>query len=373
MENCLGVILNENLDENFSTLCEHRPSYMLPYAGRYRILDFALSGMVNHKINNIVLYTGEKMRSAMDHIGSGKPWELNKRFSGLKLFSPRYSENPSTRKNQVAQLYNTLTFYEEAKEDYIFLMKPNILAKVDLDAAFREFVAADADISLIYKKEVDVKGKCVNCDKLHFTEEGLFREIGINLGIDEEFDHFIGMGFIKKDVFIDLIRALTERKISPNIKEAISIYRDHFKIITYEYEGKIERIKDIESFFKSNMNLLEEDNYLDMFFNNGTILTKSKDEPPTSFTESSNITNSMVANGCKIEGTVENSVIFRGVTIKKGAVVKNSIIMQKAVIGENAHVENAIFDKGSSIGAGLTISGSSKIPYILAKSAKVKG
>ena len=373
MENCLGVILNENLDENFSTLCEHRPSYMLPYAGRYRILDFALSGMVNHKINNIVLYTGEKMRSAMDHIGSGKSWELNKRFSGLKLFSPRYSVDAITRKNQVAQLFNTLTFYEEAKEDYIFLMRPNILAKVDLDAAFREFIAADADISLIYKKEVNVKGKCINCDKLHFTEDGRFREIGINLGIDENFNHFIGMGFIKKDVFIDLIRALAERKIAPSIKEAISNYRDHFNIVTYEYEGKLERIKDIESFFKSNMNLLEEDNYLDLFFNNGTILTKSKDEPPTSFTESSNVTNSMIANGCKIEGTVENSVIFRGVTIGKGAVVRNSIIMKKSVIGKNAHVENAIFDKASSIGAGLRVSGSSKTPYILAKNGKVKG
>lgn len=373
MENCLGVILNENLDKDFGPLTDHRPSYMLPYAGRYRLLDFALSSMVNHKITNVVLYTGEKMRSAMDHIGSGRPWELNRRFSGLKLFSPRYSESRSNRNNQVAQFYNTLKFYEEAKEDYVFLMHANIIAKVDLDAAFKDFCESGADISLIYKKETDAKGRHVKYDKLHLSDDGKFREIGMNLGLDEEFNHFLGMGFIKKDVLIQLIKTLKERKNMPSIQEAISEHKDHFDIVTYEYEGYVQTIKDTESYFKASMALLDDQTYLNLFFNNGAILTKSKDEPPTIYKEDSHVKNSLVANGCVIEGTVENSIIFRGVKVAEGAVVKNSIIMQKAIIEKDANVENSIFDKSSKIFAGQTISGSPSMPYVLEKNGIVKG
>lgn len=372
MENCLGVVLNENLENNFGSLCEHRPSYMLPYAGRYRILDFALSNMVNYKINNVVLYTGEQMRSAMDHLGSGRPWGLNRRFSGLSLFSPRYQENEATRNDQISQLFNTLTFYEEAKEEYVFLTQPSVIAKVDLDEAFKEFVESDADISLIYKNQEDPEGHHVKFDKLHLNESGDFKEIGLNLGIDKEFKHFLGMGFMKKDALISMVRKLKEKESASTLKEAISKNRKHFEIVTFEHKGTVQTITDVESYFKESMELLKSKNYRDLFFDNGPILTKSKDEPPTIYKETSVVCNSLVANGCVIEGTVENSIIFRGVKVKKGAVVKNSIIMQKSVIGEDATVMNSIFDKSCTIEKGLRVSGSTNMPYVLEKNGQVR-
>ena len=372
MENCLGVILNENLEENFGSLCDHRPSYMLHYAGRYRVLDFALSNMVNYKINNVVLYTGEKMRSAMDHIGSGRPWGLNRRFSGLKLFSPYYSESELTRNDQVTQLFNTLKFFEEAKEKYVFLMQPSIIAKVNLEEAFNEFVDSGADVSLIYKKQENVKGSHIDFDKLHFEENGKFKEIGTNLGVDEEYNHFLAMGFIKKDALIRMIRKLKEKNNVASFKEAISQNKKHFDITTYEFKGKVQVITDTESYFKASMSLLDKDIYRDLFFDDGVILTKSKDEPPTMYKDGSIVCNSLIANGCVIEGTVENSILFRGVRVEKGAVVKNSIIMQKSVISEDSIVMNSIFDKSSLIEKGLRISGSSTKPFVLEKNGIVR-
>lgn len=372
MENCLGIILNESIDKDFGPLCGHRPSYMLPYAGRYRLLDFALSNMVNYQINNVVLYTGEKMRSAMDHIGSGRPWELNRRFSGLKLFSPDYNQNKAERNSQINQLFNTLKFYEDAKEDYVFLMKTDIIAKVNLDKAFKAFIDSGADISLIYKKQKDPEGLHLDYGKLHFDKEGKFKDIGTNLGIDKTYNHFLGMGFVKKDVLIKLIKTFKERENIFSVNEAISSMKNEFDIQTYEFKGKVQAIKDVESYFASSMSLLDEENYQDMFFNNGLILTKSKDEPSTSYKESSHVSNSLIANGCIIEGTVENSIIFRDVKIEKGAVVKNSIIMQKSEIGENALVANSIFDKSSKIEKNLSVSGSPETPFILEKNGIIR-
>lgn len=372
MKNCIGVILNENLDKNFGSLCNQRPSYMLPYAGRYRILDFALSNIVSYDIRNVVLYTSEKMRSAMDHIGSGRPWGLNRRFSGLRLFSPYYRDGQATRSEQITQLFNTIKFFEDAKEEYVFLMQPSVIAKVNLDDAFEEFVASDADVSLVYKKQEDPHGRYVHFDKLHLNPDGSFKEIGLNLGIDKEFNHFLGMGFIKKDVLITMVKKLKEKKQVSSLKEAISQNKEHFNIVTYEFKDTVQVIKDTESYFKASMELLDEDLYREIFFDDGIILTKSKDEPPTIYKEDSMVCNSLVANGCVIEGTVENSIIFRGVRVEKGAIVKNSIIMQKSVIGKDAIVMNSIFDKSCKIDEGLRVSGSSNIPYVLAKNGHVK-
>lgn len=372
MENCLGVILNENIEANFGSLCDHRPSYMLPFAGRYRIIDFALSAMSNANIRNVVLYTGEKMQSAMDHIGSGRPWGLNRRFYGLKMFPPQYQESDRARNNQINQLYNTLKYYEEAKEDYVYLAQANIIAKVDLEAAFQEFVKSGADLSLIYKVQEDPKGRHTNYDKLHLNQEGGFREIGLNLGIDSEFNHFLGMGFMKKDALITMVKKLKEKRSTDSIKQAISKNSEHFDIVTYEYKGKVHTIKNVESYYKASMELLDDDNYRDLFFNDGIVYTQSKDEPPTIYKESANVSNSLIANGCVIEGIVENSIIFRGVKVEKGAIVKNSIIMQKSKIGKNAIVMNSIFDKSATIEDDLSVSGSTSMPYILAKNGRVK-
>lgn len=372
MEKCLGVISAGNLENNFGALCIHRPVYMLPYGGRYRLMDFSVSNMVNNGIKTIVVYTGEKIRSTMDHIENGRPWDLDRRFKGLILFPPVTHGYTSNKYGDIPQFYSTMDFYETVREDTIFLNHPNIIAKVDLKAAFKYFKETDADITFIYKPQNDPWGEYVNCEKISLDEDNNLETMGMNLGTEKEFNMFIRSGFIKKEAFIRLVKEAIEKGDSDYLLDAVIRNKDKYKINGYRFDGHVENIRNLKSFYDANINLLKKDVARELFYQGGTIFTKTKDEPSTLYTESSKVQNSLIANGCVIEGTVENSIIFRGVTIGKGALVKNSVIMQKAEIHDNAAVVNSILDKQAVIGEGVRIAGSTLMPYVVEKKQVIR-
>lgn len=328
--------------------------------------------MVNHGIRTVAVYTGEKVRSTMDHVGDGKAWDLNRRFNGLFLFPPVSHGLSAKRTGEIPQYYTTKDFFDQAKENYVFINHPNILAKVDLNEAFRFFRESDADITFIYKKQSDPFGEYVNTQKMNIGDDGTVLNIGTNLGTEREFNMYLKMGFLKKEVFMKLVKEAIERGESDNLLETILINKDKYKLNSYEFKGHVESIRNLKSFYDANMNLLKKDIARELFYSNGIIYTKTKDEPSTLYTEDSSVHNSLVANGCVIEGTVENSIIFRGVKIKKGAIVKNSIIMQKSEIHENAAVINSIMDKQGIVGEDVRIAGSMLMPFIVEKKQEIR-
>jgi glucose-1-phosphate adenylyltransferase len=328
--------------------------------------------MVNHNIKTIALYTGDKIRSTMDHLGDGKPWELNRRFTGLFLFPPTYDDNKMGRMGEVTQIHSTESFYENMREEYIFYSRPNVIAKVDLNEAFKKFVDSGADVTLIYKEQKDPTGEYINVDKLHLNKDGELINIGLNLGTEHTFNQYLGMGFMKKTVLMDLVRTATERGIANLLKEAMLLQKNKLKINTYEYKGFTQTIRNLETYYKSSMDLLNQDVYRNLFFKDGLVYTKAKDEPPTIYRDNSNVENSLIANGCVIEGVVEDSIVFRGVKVGKGAIVKNSILMQKSEVGDYAVVVNTILDKYSCIEEGVNVAGSPTIPYVLEKRGSIR-
>ena len=372
MENCLGVISVGDGESNFGSLCKNRPVYMLPFGGRYRLIDFTISNMVNNGIKTVAVYTGEKIRSTMDHLGNGRPWDLNRRFNGLFLFPPIIKDEYLSHNGDISEYYSTEHFFNQAKEEYIYIHHPNILAKVNLKEAFKHFIDTDADITLFYKKQIDPWGEYINCDKIHLNSDGSLINIGLNLGTEKEFNFYIGMGFVKKSVFLKIVKESVEKGDAYYLKDAILLNKRKYKINSYEFKGHVSNIRNLKSYYDANMNLLNKGFSNELFFEGGTIYTKAKDEPSTLYTDTSNVQNSLVANGCIIEGTVENSIIFRGVNVGKNAIVKNSILMQKSEVLENAIVVNTIMDKYTSIGEGIRLAGSSVMPYVVEKYQKIR-
>lgn len=370
MESCLGIISMADMENDFGTLCKNRPPYMLPFGGRYRLIDFSLSNMVNHGLKTVAIYTGEKIRSTMDHLGNGKPWDLNRRVNGLFLFPPLRDDNH--KKGDLSEFYSTEAFFNQSKEKHILMVHPNMLSKVNFREVYRYFRETDADVTLIYKKQKDPTGQMINCDKLYLKNDGSLENIGLNLGTENEFNLFMSMAFIKKEVFLKIVKTSIERGDASYFKQALLNNKDNYKINAYEYEGHLENIRDLKFFYDANMNLLNREISEELFFEGGTIFTKSKDEPPTLYKESSSVHNSLVANGCVIEGQVENSIIFRGVKIGKGAIVKNSIVMQKSVIADNSIVVNSILDKHVQIQEGVRIIGSRLMPYVVEKAQEIR-
>lgn len=372
MDNCLGIISMASGDNNYGSLCKNRPVYMLPFGGRYRLIDFTISNMVNHGIRTVAVYTGEKIRSTMDHLGNGKPWELNRRFNGLFLFPPVYNQDYGPYLGDIAQFNSTEVFFEQTREEYIFMNQPNFISKVDLSKAYNHFIDSKADITIIYKRESDPWGDLINSHKIHIDKDGNLINIGINLATEMEFNHHIGMLFIKKEVFMDIIKRSIERGDAIFFKDAMLLNKDRYKINTFEHKGHVESIRNLKTFYDANLNLLNKDISRELFYEGGAIFTKSKDEPSTLYTESSNVQNSLIANGCIIEGDVENSIIFRGVKIGKGAIVKNSVVMQKSQVHDNAIVVNSILDKYAVVGKGVRIAGSAAMPYVVDKYQEIR-
>ena len=372
MDRCIGVINSREKENNYGGLCKHRPVYMLPFGGRYRLIDFTISNMVNNGIKSVAIYTGKKMRSTMDHIGNGNPWDLNRKFNGLFLFPPIFDTDYGLYTGDIHQFHSTEPFYEHAKEKYIFVCNPDILSKVDLNEAFNHFIETDSDVTLIYKKQKDRDGDFIFKDKILVDEDGKLESIGLNLGTEREFNLFLEMGFIKKEVFLELIRQSVERGNINYLKDAMLKFKDQYKITTYEHKGHVESISDLKNYYDANMNLLNDEIAHELFYNDGLVYTKSKDEPSTWYGKDSNVKNSIIANGCIIEGEVQNSVIFRGVHIGKGAIVKNSIVMQKSDVEDEAVIVNSILDKYVCVEKGARIAGNSSNPYVVEKNKRIR-
>ncbi|MFW5648247.1 MAG: glucose-1-phosphate adenylyltransferase subunit GlgD [Candidatus Alkaliphilus sp. MAG34] len=364
LEGCLGIISFEDIGNEFGALCKNKPVYMLPFAGRYRLVDFTISNMINHGLCTIAVYTGRKVRSILNHLGDGKPWDLNRKTSGLSIFPPLFDEE-KRRSSDIYQYHTTEEFFTDSKAEYILIANPNIISKVNLTKVFEHFLDTGADITVVYKKQRNGDSGYINADSLIIGNDGRFINIGVNLCSKSEFNLFMNMAFIKKGVFLDIVRMVMETGEDIYFKQAIVNYKDMYKINSYEFEGHIEYIRGIKSYYDANMNLLDKKIYKELFLEGGTILTRSRDEPSTFYVTNSKVRNSLVANGCIIEGEVEDSILFRGVKVERNAVVKNSILMRGAVVKENSVLINTILDKHVIVKKGVNIVGIKSNPYTI--------
>lgn len=368
MKNCLGIInLSEN-DLEMGALCQGRPVAMLPFAGRYRLIDFALSNMVNSGISGIGVYTGNKVRSVMDHLGSGGPWDLDRKINGLYTFTPTYSYDSIHQKpGDISLFYRNNTFIEKAKQDYLFFCKSYMIANINLRDYFDDFVDSGADVGLIYKKVEDPQHTFLHLDKVHLNEKGEFESIGTNLGMEDAFNLSMEMYFMKKSVYFEIFNDAIEKGNANYLKQAVLNHLCKLKVVTFPFDGELLAVNNIKNYLSANMATLNRMVSESIFNKQRPIYTKVKDEPSTFYKPHAKVKNAFVANGCEIDGFVENSIIFRGVKIGKGSIVRNSIIMQKTEIGENAHLNYVILDKRLTVNSGVTLIGDPSSPFISGK------
>lgn len=372
MKNCIGIINSSQVTSNeYKSLSKARPDYMLPFGGRYRVIDFALSNMSNNNLSKVILYSGKHIRSTLDHIGDGKNWELNRRSNGLTINPPAYDLSSGTN-SEIQTYFDSMPFFEFSTQEYIYIDNPMYIVKPNLRQAFDQFEQGDYDVMLFYDEVEDPRGTYINMNKLILDGSGNLVNVGINLGTETAINLYIGNIFMKKKVFIDIVKDGIEKGNAHTMIQAIMNNKSRLKIGTYKIEGHIEVIHDLLTYYRANMNLLDSSIYEELFYKGGMVYTKSKDEPSTLYREGSRVSNSLVANGCIIEGQVENSIIFRGVHVAKNAIVKNSVLIQKTKIEEDAVVVNTITDKYAIVRKGVSLVGSTQNPFVVEKSQIVE-
>jgi glucose-1-phosphate adenylyltransferase len=364
LKDYMGILmLNEN-DELIKRLTRNRPLASVPFGGRYRIIDFVLSNMVNAGVSNIGIFTDGKTRSLMDHLGSGKPWDLARKLNGLFIFNFGYS---NIYMNEIETLKNNIEYFYKSKEEYAIVSSSNMVCNIDYKAAAEYHEASGSDITVLYKKITDGRVNFIDCSVLNIDKNNNVLSVGKNIGTEDENNICMEMFLMKKKTLINLILECIKTGYYSSIKEAIYKKLDTLYVNAYEFTGYLSCISCINSYYKANMDLLDLKLNKELFFSKGLIYTKSQDEAPTHYSDSSNVSNSLIANGCIVEGNVENSIIFRRVKIHKDAEIKNCIIMQNCEIKAGAKLTNIIIDKHIVIEEGKELKGDIDFPLVVEK------
>lgn len=372
MNNCIGIIKSNHSSSNkYNGLTNARPDYMLPFGGRYRAIDFTLSNFSQYGLSKVLVFAGANIRSTLDHVGNGKNWGMDKRYDGLLINPPNYGQI-GREDTEIYSYYNALKFFDDAKQENVYICNPMVIARIDIKRAYKEFVDNDYDVMFLYKKQDDREGEFFKTRKIIFDRNNNPINIGMHLGTEHTFNMYVENMFIKKDVFKKIVKEALEEGSSDNLVQAISNNKEKLNIGVLEISRHVEYIRDTISFYRANMNLLDQDIYYDLLLAGEGIRTKSKDEPSTLYLDGNNTFNSLVANGCIIEGEVENSILFRGVKIGKNAIVKNSVIFQKAEIEDNAVIINSIIDKNTVIKEGVFVQGALNNPYVVEKNMVIE-
>ncbi len=369
-----GIIFSNIHDNNIPELTRNRTMASVPFGCRYRLIDFALSNMVNSNINNISVITHYNYQSLMDHLGSGKDWDLARRAGGIKILPPfitAYANHEnSLYETRLEALKSVNHSISKISDDYVVLSDCDVICNIDLNDMIKNHIENDADITIAVKKVKLTKEQAKSNVLFDSDENGRIFDVqayptnfageaDINLNIMVMSRHYL------QEIVLDAIAhnytSLTKDVMLKNVN------RKNYR--TYRYDGYFACITSSEDYYKSNMELINDKTVRQQLFSvkNRPIYTKVRNSAPTYYSPDAKIKNSLIADGCEIYGEVENSIIFRGTKIGKGTVVKNCILFQDTFTGENVKLNCVISDKNVVIRDNKNLSGDESLPFYLAK------
>ena len=373
-----GLIFANIHDQSIPELTRVRSMASVPFGCRYRLIDFTLSNMVNSGINRIGLITHHNYQSLLDHIGTGKDWDLARRSGGIKLIPPNITafDSPAASKavtHRLEALLGAKDFIAHCTEDYFVLSDCDIICNIDLSKAIEAHAASNADITFVTKR-VDAAG-------MHLAEQVSVVEADEN-GVVTDFTQckpeeglinlYTNIMVVSREYLMTILANATAHSHRSFFADVIvpSLGTANFR--AYEYDGWYAYIGSLEGYFASSMDMLTQEAREGLFaIKNRPILTKVRNSAPTKYKEGADVKNSFIADGCVIEGTVENSILFRGVKVGRGTVVKNSILMQDTFTGADVTLNCVITDKDVTIRDGRHLSGHETMPFFVGKGGSV--
>lgn len=370
MAKIMSILYASGNESKLNELTLHRTTASLPFGGRYRLIDFTLSNLVNSGITTIGIITRSNYSSLMDHIRMGRDWDLNRKNSGIAVFPP-FVLNTSREmyKGKIEALHTVLDFLKKAKEEYVVLSNCNIASNIDFEEIFAKHIENEADITIVCKEGRTTTSRRVVLNK---DSNNIIRDMYISEASSSD-EKLISLNIylIKKDLLIELIESAYARGYLDFEKDILFKMTEQYKLYAYEAQGYAAIIDDVKTYYGESMKILNYDIRKQLFNSYKKIYTKVKDSVPTIYQSNAKIKNSIIADGCIINGAVENSILFRNVKIEEGAVVKNSIIMEYGSVQKDASLQYAITDKEVTISENRNISGFITYPIVIVKGKTV--
>ena len=341
--NALGIIFPNSYDNTVPELVTERAMASIPFAGRYRMVDFVLSSMANCGISNVSIVVRKNYHSLMDHLGTGR----------------------------VEALGSILNFLENQKEKYVVMSDANIAINYDFNALLAAHQASGADVTVAYQKTEIPEGRKNDNYTLTVDADGRVTELLFNDYRPGVQNLDLNIYVLERETLIKLVKDATSRGLIYFERDILAHNVNILNIHALEYTGYVAHVCDMKSYFDENLKLIDEKNLDALFPKNSPVYTKIRDDNPTRYVTGSKVENSILADGCLIEGTVENCVLFRGVKIKKGAVVRNCVLMQDTVVEPNVELDCVVTDKNVKITAGKKLSGTESFPVYVQKNHTV--
>ncbi|MDO4312337.1 MAG: glucose-1-phosphate adenylyltransferase subunit GlgD [Eubacteriales bacterium] len=348
MSKALGIINFAGNHINVGGLQDYRPVGAISFLGRYRVIDFPISNFSNSGIENIHVYVRRKPRSLAEHLGTGRHYNINSKRGRLHLL---FAEDgmDSLYSNDVSAYIDNMEVIENSSSEYVIIAPSCMVFKQDFGALLDQHIASGADITLLYHSTEEAKEKFLTCQTLELNRQKGVMGISPNRGNAKNRYIFMDTYVMKRDLFISLIKNTHKTSAMYTLADCVNLACQEMDVRGVAHRGFFASITDFKSYYDANLSLIDFKTAQALFDDEWPIYTRTNDSCPTQYFEGADVKASIVCNGCLIEGTVENSVLGRGCTIKKGAVVKNSVILPDVVIGEDTVLENVVVDKHAKI------------------------
>lgn len=376
-EEALAVIFANSYDALIPEMVSERLMASIPFAGRYRLCDFLISSMVHSGIDNISLIVKKNYHSLMDHLGSGQEFDLARKNGGINIVPPYAQKQIKVYEGRVEAIESLKGYLRKCTQKYVIMADANYVFNFDFSELIEAHKNTGADITAMYRKQEVPKvflRPNGNNDEMYYTfdiDDGRIKKIYINDRDMGKVNFGMNIYIMEKEKLIRIVDDAFVHGYSYFTRDLMATNTDSLNIQAYEYTGYASQITDMKSYFEENMKLLDEDNREALFKSGNSIYTKIRDDNPTRYINGSKAKNVMVADGCVIEGTVENSILSRGVKIGKNAKVKNCILLQDTVIEDGANLEYVITDKNVRVSRNRSLTGNDSFQVYVAKGQTV--
>ena len=371
MGNVLGLVFANMHDTTLGDMTKNRTMGSVMFGGRYRLIDFPLSNMVNSGISEVGVITKSNYQSLLDHLGSAREWDLARKKGGLYILPPFGNVESTLYRGRIEALYGAMSFIKHSRAKYVILSDCDVVTNIDYKPIVAAHIESGADITAVAHTGVYSSDDIKTSTVFNVDADKNVTSVLINPDISGTCTTSLNVFVMSMDF---LIETFNDAMARGNVSFERNILQEkcrELKIKIYEYDNYFSKLNSPESYFKSNMALLEPENARKLFVPKRSIYTKVSDNAPVKYDLDSKVSNSLIADGCIIEGEVENSVLFRGVKVGKGAKVKNCILMQGTVVGDNAELNYLITDKNVSICENHILTSSPQYPLYVGKGASV--
>ena len=373
-----GLIFSNIHDATVPELTGRRTMASIPFGGRYRLIDFALSSMVNSGVTKVGIITHYNYQSLLDHLGNGKDWDLARRQGGIKILPPfitAYDNATAGRlyTSRLEALMGVMNFIERCTEDTMVLSDCDVICNVDLQPVMAAHEARGADITLITAAVTASENTVDRNAEVPVTDhEGRLVDLAPYAGQTGKVNVCTDILLVRRTYLQQAVQSAVSHGYRSFYRDVVRRDCEHARIFTYEYDGFFARVHSLASYFAASMRLLDHDERVRLFYRHDQpIFTKIRNSAPTRYVSGCRVAGSLVADGCVIEGEVENSILFRGVKVGRGAKIRNAILMQDTIVGENARLCGVVTDKNAVIRDGRELCGHETLPFYIGKGMTV--